>query len=211
MSGTSASTPEVSGTAREAILEAAIHEFAGRGYDGVRLEHVARRARCNRALIYRYFGDREGLFQAALRAQFQKRAQLLEEVPEEFGEILSWWTAKTLKDPTFIRMILRESLDYAGGEPVESVARSRYYQQQVEMLAALQDRDLLDQAFDRELLFLALLSVVILPAVMPQVVLLVTGEEAESPGFLKRWDGFLAQFAQALGPRAPEPPEPIEE
>jgi AcrR family transcriptional regulator len=200
MSAPSSPAAETSGTAREALLEAAIHEFAERGYEGVRLEHVAHRAGCNRALIYRYFGDREGLFQEALRAQFARRAELLDQVPDGFGEILSWWTSRTLDDPTFIRMILRESLDYAGGEPIEPVARSQYYRRQIRMLEALRSRGLVDEAFDKELLFLALLSVVILPAIMPQVVLLVTGEEAESDAFLKRWDAFLQQLASALGP-----------
>jgi len=202
MSDSSTPAGTTSGTAREAILEAAIQEFAERGYEGVRLEHVARRAGCNRALIYRYFGDREGLFHEALRAQFARRAELLEQVPEDFGEILSWWTSRTLDDPTFIRMILRESLDYAGGEPIESAARSRYYRRQIELLEALGNQGLVDEAFDRELLFLALLSVVILPAIMPQVVLLVTGEEAGSDAFLERWDRFLEQLANALGPPA---------
>jgi len=190
-----------SGTAREAILEAAIEEFAERGYEGVRLEHVAHRAGFNRALIYRYFGDREGLFHAALREQFARRAQLLDRVPDDLGEILSWWTSATLDDPTFIRMILRESLDYGGGEPIESAGRSQYYRRQLEMLEDLRRRGVVDGDFDKELLFLALLSVVILPAIMPQVVLLVTGEEAGSDAFLERWGRFLEKFAEALGPR----------
>jgi len=190
-----------SGTAREAILEAAIKEFAERGYEGVRLEHVAQRAGFNRALIYRYFGDREGLFHAALREQFARRAQLLDRVPDNLGEILSWWTSATLDDPTFIRMILRESLDYGGGEPIESAGRTQYYRRQLEMLENLRRRGVVDGAFDKELLFLALLSVVILPAIMPQVVHLVTGQEAGSDAFLERWGRFLESFAEALGPR----------
>jgi AcrR family transcriptional regulator len=51
-----------SGSAREAILEAAVQEFVEHGYDGVRMEHVARRAGCNKALVYRYFGDRDLLW-----------------------------------------------------------------------------------------------------------------------------------------------------
>ena len=188
-------------TAREAILEAAIHEFAERGYEGVRLEHVAQRAGCNRTLIYRYFGDREGLFHEALRAQFTRRAELLGQVPENFGEMLSWWTSVTLKDPTFIRLILRESLDYEGGEPIESTARSLYYRKQLDMLEGLRRRGLVDAGFDHEALFLALLSVVILPAIMPQVVQLVTGEAADSPAFLERWSRFLERLAESLGPR----------
>lgn len=107
----------------------------------------------------------------------------------------------TLDDPTFIRMILRESLDYAGGEPIESVARSQYYRRQLQMLDVLQRKGAVDETLDKESLFLALLSVVILPAIMPQVVRLVTGEEANSDAFLKRWDRFLGEFAEALGSR----------
>jgi AcrR family transcriptional regulator len=203
------SNPRRSGTARESILEAAIVEFAKRGYEGVRLEHVARRAGCNRALIYRYFGDRENLFHAALKLQFARRSRLLDHAPEDFGKILSWWTSVTLRDPTFIRIILRESLDYAGGKPIESEARSDYYRRQLDMLEELRARGLVDESFDAELLFLALLSVVVLPAVMPQVVRLVTGQGAESEAFLERWDRFLDQLAESLGPRqgASEPRE----
>jgi AcrR family transcriptional regulator len=189
------------GSAREAILEAAVQEFAERGYEGVRIEHVAKRAGYNKSLVYRYFGNRDHLFREALRAQFAKRSALLDRLPGEFGDMLKWWTSATLKDPTFIRMILRESLDYAGGEPIESAARSAYYERQTEMLAALRREGVVDEGFDSEMLFLALLSIVVLPAVMPQVVRLVTGESADSPGFTKRWEEFLHRFAAALAPR----------
>lgn len=158
-------------TAREALLEAAIREFADHGYDGVRIEHVAKRAGYNKSLIYRYFGDRELLFRAAMQAQFARRSSLLDRVPAELGSILAWWTEETRRDPTFVRMILRESLDYAGGDPVESAARTAYYERQLEMLEALEERGEIDGTFDREMLFLALLAVVVLPAIMPQVVL----------------------------------------
>jgi len=189
------------GSAREAILEAAVQEFAERGYEGVRIEHVAKRAGCNKSLVYRYFGDRENLFREALRAQFTRRSALLDQVPGEFGDMLAWWTSATLKDPIFIRMILRESLDYGGDEPVESAARSAYYQRQRGMLETLRREGVVDESFDSEMLFLALLSVVVLPAVMPQVVRLVTGESADSPGFTTRWEQFLHRFAAALAPR----------
>ncbi len=196
---------ERAGSAREALLEAAVHEFAERGYEGVRLDHVARRAGCNRALIYRYFGDREGLFREALKLEFARRAGLLDEAPGDFGELLAWWTSVTLRNPTFIRIILRESLDYAGGEPIESRARSEYYRRQLGMLEAFRARELVDERFDAEPLFLALLSVVILPAIMPQVVRLVTGQDARSDAFLERWDRFLHQLAESLGPQERKP------
>jgi AcrR family transcriptional regulator len=190
------------GTARAAILEAAVQEFVEHGYDGIRLEHVAKRAGRNKALVYRYFGDRENLFQEALRAQFAKRSALLDKLPADFGDMLAWWTAATRKDRTFIRMILRESLDHAGNEPVESAARTAYYERQKAMLDTLREEGVVDKALDGEMLFLALLAVVTLPSVMPQVVRLVTGRPADARAFTQRWEKFLHRFAKALAPRS---------
>jgi AcrR family transcriptional regulator len=50
-----------------AILKAAKHHFAKSGYDGAFLKDIAADASVDAALINRYFGGKEGLFQAALK------------------------------------------------------------------------------------------------------------------------------------------------
>jgi AcrR family transcriptional regulator len=59
---------------RDAILEAAIAEFIERGFAGVRTEHVARRVGYNKALVYRWFKDKETLFQEAMKRRFSQRS-----------------------------------------------------------------------------------------------------------------------------------------
>lgn len=49
------------------ILEAAMEEFAARGYAGARMAEVARRAGIAKGLIYHYFPSKAELFQATLR------------------------------------------------------------------------------------------------------------------------------------------------
>ncbi|MGH7024906.1 MAG: TetR family transcriptional regulator [Caulobacteraceae bacterium] len=56
---------------RAAILEAAKASFARSGYDRASLRDIATGAGADVALIKRYFGGKEGLFTAALRAAFQ--------------------------------------------------------------------------------------------------------------------------------------------
>jgi AcrR family transcriptional regulator len=51
---------------RERILRAAVKEFAAKGYSGGRLETICAAARVNIRMIYHYFGDKEGLYIAAL-------------------------------------------------------------------------------------------------------------------------------------------------
>jgi len=52
---------------REAILRAARTEFARGGYDGTSIRGVARRAGVDPALVYHFFGNKEGVFAAAMQ------------------------------------------------------------------------------------------------------------------------------------------------
>ena len=53
---------------REAILSAALEEFAAQGFAAARLDDVARRAGVAKGTIYLYFRDKESLFQELVRA-----------------------------------------------------------------------------------------------------------------------------------------------
>jgi AcrR family transcriptional regulator len=53
---------------REAILAAALEEFAAHGFADARLDDVARRAEIAKGTIYLYFRDKESLFQELVRA-----------------------------------------------------------------------------------------------------------------------------------------------
>lgn len=55
---------------RQAILEAATREFASEGLAGARTDAIARAARVNKALLYYYFRDKEGLYAAVLDDAF---------------------------------------------------------------------------------------------------------------------------------------------
>jgi AcrR family transcriptional regulator len=52
---------------RQAILDAALEEFAARGFEATRLDDVARRAGIAKGTIYLYFRDKESLFQELVR------------------------------------------------------------------------------------------------------------------------------------------------
>lgn len=55
---------------RIAILQAAVHEFAREGVAGARTDAIARSAGVNKALLYYYFKDKEGMYQAVLDEVF---------------------------------------------------------------------------------------------------------------------------------------------
>lgn len=183
---------------RAKILDAAAAELSERGEAGMRIEHVARRAGCNKALVYRYFGDRETLVREALRAQFAARSAVLDVLPETLGDALSHWTRRTLDDPVFVRLILREALADTGEEPVDADYRTDYYTRQISMLRDWQADGAIAPELDVEMLFLALLAVITLPAMLPQVVRLATGLAPGSDAFDTRWNGFLDELAASI-------------
>src|SRR5436309_10923153 len=53
---------------RAAILSAALEEFTARGYEGARLDDVAKRAGVAKGTIYLYFADKESLFRELVRS-----------------------------------------------------------------------------------------------------------------------------------------------
>lgn len=58
---------------QEEILAAAFEVFAAHGYEGARVDEVARQAGIAKGTIYLYFRDKEQLFRAVVRSLVQKR------------------------------------------------------------------------------------------------------------------------------------------
>ena len=65
---------------RAAILQAALEEFAHEGVAGARTDEIARNAGVNKALLYYYFKDKEGLYGAVLEQIFAGLSALVAEV-----------------------------------------------------------------------------------------------------------------------------------
>jgi len=65
---------------RQAILKAALLEFAQEGMAGARIDHIARAARVNKALLYYYFKDKEQLYGAVLDQVFSGLSERINQV-----------------------------------------------------------------------------------------------------------------------------------
>jgi len=69
---------------RERLLDAAEAQFAARGLAGSRVDGIARAAGVNVQLIYRYFGDKDGLYRAAFDRVLGRLAAYLAVAPIVF-------------------------------------------------------------------------------------------------------------------------------
>jgi AcrR family transcriptional regulator len=77
---------------REAILDAARHLFAERGYDGASLRSIAAEAGVDAALVVHFFGSKAGLLTASVRWPFDPDIEIervLEAGDQHTGEALT--------------------------------------------------------------------------------------------------------------------------
>lgn len=61
------------------ITRAALHAFAEKGYDGTRVNDVARRAGVSKGLLYLYFRTKEELFKAVIKSVVMPRLDALDD------------------------------------------------------------------------------------------------------------------------------------
>lgn len=82
---------------REAILDAARIAFSEKGIDGVGVREIAEAAGCNAALVNRYFGGKEQLFEAALVGAFSME-DLFDVPRDQFAKVLAQYMVGKRKD-----------------------------------------------------------------------------------------------------------------
>lgn len=68
---------------RERILAAATAEFAEHGFAGGRVQRVASQAQSNVRMIYAYYGDKSGLFDATVAQALRRMAENVPPRPED--------------------------------------------------------------------------------------------------------------------------------
>jgi AcrR family transcriptional regulator len=73
-----------SAATRQAFLDAASALFAERGFDRTTVREIAKRAEANQALLFRYFGSKEAIFEEVMAQR--GREQLATSAPERLVE-----------------------------------------------------------------------------------------------------------------------------
>lgn len=109
--------PRDAAATQERILEAAVEEFAEHGYNGARIDAIARRADANMRMLYHYFGSKTGLYLAVLERVFgdiriqEQRLNLRDLAPvPAMMKLFDFTYAHFAANPLFIRLLTSENL-----------------------------------------------------------------------------------------------------
>ena len=103
-------------TTRQAILAAAEVVFAEHGFDGARIDTIAEVSGYNKTLIFRYFGDKLGLYAEVLKRADREANELLARV---FAPVLEDETAASHAHQfrTFLATMMQTLFDYLLAHP----------------------------------------------------------------------------------------------
>ena len=98
--------PKLSNPRALRIVAAATDEFAGRGFDGARVDRIARRAGVNKQLLFYYYHSKRGLFRTVLARAIGELEQALAVLPAASGRPLDR-----------LRDVLAAQFEFLSGHP----------------------------------------------------------------------------------------------
>ncbi len=187
-------------TSRARLLRAASEEFARVGFAGARVEAIARAAACNKQLVYHYFEDKAGLYEAVVREVLATRPPLGQLTRESIGAQID----RILEDElparrSWLRMMTWEALDNGDGPVVAEDLRRQHLDGVVAEIEAAQAAGVMEARMPARLLLLAMMALVLVPYLLPQLTRLVVGVSPETPAFRRAHAGMLRAAMARLG------------
>lgn len=186
---------------RARILEAACDEFAAVGFAGARVDGIARRAGCNKQLIYHYFGDKNGLFEAVLTEILADRPPMNITGAADLAQNLEATYEHMSKKRAWTRMMMWEALtEDPDGPLVAEEQRRAHIDTAAQDVERLQAAGVFDPVLSPRIVLFAAMALLSAPAQMPHLVRILTGHRACDEGFRRPYLRLVARLFSALAP-----------
>lgn len=167
---------------RGALLDAALEEFAAKGFAGARVRDIAKRAGVSKDLVAYHFGGKEGLYLAVQQA-WLRREDGFADPALPLSELLGRYLHDALADPRPMRLLAWRGLAGPDEPPPDGTPGD-------EDLSGTRDRQRrgeLPADVDPAVLRLVLLAVVAAPVVFPGHARKLFGTAPGDPGFEARY------------------------
>jgi TetR/AcrR family transcriptional regulator len=190
---------------RHALLDAALEEFAAKGYAGARVRDIAARAGVSKDLINYHFGGKEGLYREVQRGWLLRESTFYDpEAP--LAEMAAQYLHDALSDPRPMRLLAWRGLTGDNEEPPDVTLGT----EDLTSIRRRQDRGEIAADLDPATLRLILLGAIAAPVVMPHAARKIFGLDPRDSQFEARYDAGLRQLIARLAPgggdgAAPEP------
>ena len=170
---------------KQLLLDAAVQEFADHGFQGARVDRIAKTACVNKERIYQYFGNKEQLFATVLDAELRKLAAAVPltpdsaaDLPEHVGRVYDYHLAH----PHFVRLLHWEALECGDKAVPAEAERTEHYVRKIAAIAEAQRRGDLGSDVSPEVLMYSVVALANFWTALPQIVrMLMTGVADDTP------------------------------
>lgn len=180
---------------RAALLDAALEEFAAKGFTGARVRDIAARAGVSKDLIAYHFGGKDGLYLAVQRAWLRRESGFADpDMP--LAELVTRYLREALGDPRPMRLLVWRGLADPGAAPPDNGADH----EDLSATRRRQRRGELAGGIDPATLRLVLLAAVAAPVIFPDTARRLFGLEVTDPEFEKRYGRGLRRLITHLAP-----------
>ena len=182
---------------KERILEAAFEEFANRGFAGSRVDDIAEKAQCNKALLYQYYGGKEALFRHVLECKMAG-LQAIRENPESFAEAAGEFFDFYAANPWLPRMHMWEALDFGDAPVPNEPERAKKFEQHVARIEDAQRAKAIDPTLDARQTLVSLIGLIQIWFAAPQTARMICGGNPYSKEALKQRRAHVVEAARRI-------------
>jgi AcrR family transcriptional regulator len=183
---------------RRRLKEAATAEFAQHGPDGTTMARIAERAGINKERLYKYFGDKQALFEAVLTHELDKLAASVAPIKvglEDIGEFAGRTFDYQAAHPELVRLLLWEGLS---GRVADEANRTAHYKNKAEAYATAQRDGILDDAIEAGHLVFLIIGLAAWWISAPQLARMITGADDSDPAEHVRRRASVVRAAERL-------------
>jgi AcrR family transcriptional regulator len=186
---------------RRRLKEAATAEFAEHGPDGTTMARIAERAGINKERLYKYFGDKQSLFETVLTDELDKLAASVAPGPaglEDIGEFAGRTFDYQAANPQLVRLLLWEGLS---GQVADETNRNAHYKKKALAYRAAQRARILADDLDADHLAFFIIGLAAWWIAAPQVARMLTDASDADPAEHARRRASVVRAAERLARR----------
>lgn len=126
-------------TKRRLLLEAALEEFAAYGVAGARIDRLARRAGISAGLVYSFYENKDGLFEAVFDLIVEKTVEAVPITPDDLADYAGRLCDAGTANPAVLRFVAWYQLE-RGGPAARRASTTAAMADKVKAIAEAQER-----------------------------------------------------------------------
>ena len=169
------------------ILDAALQEFCNNGPDGARVDKIVKEAGVNKRMVYHYFDNKEGLFDAVFQEQVDIIDSVLDQTPtDSTKDQLEHWLNNSNRVKGFLKLSSWiESSD--SNKLMHEKIKAEHFKEAINLFRQMQEEGKLSEEVSPDLYLIGMMGLISFPILFPQLVKFIASKNPMSDKFKQEY------------------------